>query len=474
MSIDTSKAPVTLPQSAKSLYVSAFNSAYQGDEADAASAAWLAIKGRYNKSDDGKWLEKSFSETGLQAEGLPLPGSLIESPFGAALTWIAAFQEEYDSTRDLAEASNFAWARLKSAYVQGESGLWTVKPVTFEEALAQAQAVAKSAGCWECGELAVALRINLPEATKEALCEKFGDFEGFRTRCMEQMEGEVEDAGAFCNSLKIACHGSTETEERSALVGRPFGGFEDWEDCIAKVTDKGNDEESAKAICGKIKADTEKSILTRDFDWDACISEQRESGKSFEEANDACEAKKGQGGDEAEPELESESFEIRRIPSVGAIRGGGAIILDGLTPEQEDVLLIRGHGAEQAVCPEGMSHYEWIARGPGMRTVDRVISDKRRNRAYHKKAKYLVENYGAVVRMNPSNNGELIFSLPARVDGQNETRRYSGVLTHKADLTGFEPDHWEFRPLTLGDFRGSLATIRIPADEMRFRGPVLK
>lgn len=466
MTINALKAPKVLPEGAKSLYLSAFNSTYKGDEANAASAAWLTVKSRYTKSGD-KWSEKSFADAGLEAEGVPLPGSLIESPFGAALTWIAAFQEKYDSTRDLAEASTFAWARLKSAYIQDESGLWTLKPISFEDALEQVQVIARSVDCQDCGEFALALRIDLPEATKEALCEKFGDADGFRTRCMESMAGKVDDEGAFCNSLKVACHGST--AEKSALVGRPFGGFEDWDDCITKITDKGEDMESAKNICGKIKAETEKSLNTRDFDWDACVEKQRNDGKSYEEANDACEQERGG----IEKSL-VKRFEIKRIPSVGAILGGGAIILDGLTPDQEDVLLIRGHGTEQAACPEGMPQYDWIARDAGARTVERVVNDKRRSRAYHIRVSHYIRDYGAIVRVNPSNNGELILTLPARIDGQDQVKHYSGILTHKSDLTGFEPDHWQFRALTLNDFRGSLATLRVPADEMRFRGPVLK
>jgi hypothetical protein len=39
----------------------------------------------------------------------------------------------------------------------------------------------------------------------EALCEKYGAAEGFRTRCMDSMGGTVDDPGAFCNALKEWC-----------------------------------------------------------------------------------------------------------------------------------------------------------------------------------------------------------------------------------------------------------------------------
>jgi hypothetical protein len=198
---------------------------------------------------------------------------------------------------------------------------------------------------------------------------------------------------------------------------------------------------------------------------------------SFEEANEACNRMKSEAGDESSNESSEaveESFEVRRLPSVGAVRGGGALIVDGLLPEQEDILLMRGYGAEQAAMPEGMSEYEWIARPAGYRTVERVIREKKRYRAYKTRVAQFIQNYGAVVRQNPSNNGELILTIPAKFASQDNVERMSGILTHRSDLSGFEPDHWDFRPLSTGYFKGSLATLRVPANEMRFRGPVLK
>jgi len=48
--------------------------------------------------------------------------------------------------------------------------------------------------------------INLPEGTVSALCDKFGESEGFRTRCMaSDAANKVDDPGAFCNALKQEC-----------------------------------------------------------------------------------------------------------------------------------------------------------------------------------------------------------------------------------------------------------------------------
>lgn len=55
----------------------------------------------------------------------------------------------------------------------------------------------------------------------EGLCEKFGGATGFRSRCMDTMSAHVDDAGAFCNSLKIHCHGSAAAESSEDTPARP-------------------------------------------------------------------------------------------------------------------------------------------------------------------------------------------------------------------------------------------------------------
>jgi cation transport regulator len=56
-------APDTLPESAKKLFVSAFNGAYEGscdgDDECSSKIAWAAVKEKYEKSSDGGWVAKS-------------------------------------------------------------------------------------------------------------------------------------------------------------------------------------------------------------------------------------------------------------------------------------------------------------------------------------------------------------------------------------------------------------------------------
>lgn len=52
----------------------------------------------------------------------------------------------------------------------------------------------------------------------QGLCDKFGGATGFRTRCMSTMSGKVSDEGAFCNSLKIYCHGSASAESKRGKI----------------------------------------------------------------------------------------------------------------------------------------------------------------------------------------------------------------------------------------------------------------
>jgi cation transport regulator len=69
MPITKEKAPSTLPDSAKDLFVGAWNGAYEGtckesgsqDERDACASkiAWSAVKNKYAKGEDGKWHAKA-------------------------------------------------------------------------------------------------------------------------------------------------------------------------------------------------------------------------------------------------------------------------------------------------------------------------------------------------------------------------------------------------------------------------------
>ena len=50
------------------------------------------------------------------------------------------------------------------------------------------------------------LTYAFPGGAPEGLCDKFSPDEGFRTRCMDSSAAaKADDAGAFCNALKVAC-----------------------------------------------------------------------------------------------------------------------------------------------------------------------------------------------------------------------------------------------------------------------------
>lgn len=48
-------------------------------------------------------------------------------------------------------------------------------------------------------------------------------------------------------------------DEERVVVQKPFASYENWEACVADQKSKGHSEESAKKICGKIKAQTESA-----------------------------------------------------------------------------------------------------------------------------------------------------------------------------------------------------------------------
>lgn len=46
-------------------------------------------------------------------------------------------------------------------------------------------------------------------------------------------------------------------KRKPTLVSRPFGEFEDWDECVEKMIGKGKDQRTAEKICGRLKADLE-------------------------------------------------------------------------------------------------------------------------------------------------------------------------------------------------------------------------
>ena len=128
-------------------------------------------------------------------------------------------------TRAGAEAQERAVQASKADYSLTADGIpATVKWITLSR-----KAVAEA--CPSCAEhmdfLNIKeLKLTWDPATKtyagfnQGMCDKFGDNEGFRTRCMgSPLAGEVDDAGAFCNALKEFCFGTTkETTQQTASV----------------------------------------------------------------------------------------------------------------------------------------------------------------------------------------------------------------------------------------------------------------
>jgi hypothetical protein len=275
------------------------------------------VKNKFHKGKEGDWVEKSFADVGIEINGIPLPGSLVESPFSAALTWIDAFQNGYIETRDIAKASSTAWATLKERYAQdAESGQWILR--------------------------------------------------------------------------------SEETTERAPAIDK----------------------------------------------------------------------------EPVAPETETVDLVVNR--STRAMNHGkGDVIVDGLTVEQEQALLERGYGNLTAACPEGMDLLEWSERPIMFRTVATIVREKRISRAYHVAVEAYREKHNFVLSPNPNKGGEMILRGPVRSNEKSEPFMTSGILTRKSDLSGTQPEHWVFRALTRGLLKGTTTAIRIPADEVRFRGPVL-
>ena len=315
--------PGTLSGHAAEIYRSAFDGAYEGtcngEDACAAKVAWSAVKEKFVKGEGNQWVAKSFEEVeGIEINGIPLPVSLYESPFTAALTWIEAFQERHERTNDLAESVGAAWTALKERYAQSESGIWVQRD----------------------------------------------DVE------TEQEADEPEDGPRI-----------PETETVEPVI-------------------------------------IQRSIRAQN-------------------------------------------------------QGRGDIVIDGLSLDEERALISSDHVNSQAACPEGMDPMAWADLPAMARTVGGVVRQKWQTRAYVK----AVEGYkeqGLDFYPNPNGSGEMIGIGPVKITKDSEPFTATGVLTKNADLSGFDPAHWLFRALGRGTLRSTTTAIRVPINEVRFRGPVLR
>lgn len=66
---DLPKGTSKLPKHAKEIYMAAFNSASEqyDEESIAHATAWAAVKNKYKKNDEGRWVAKSASQKSASA-----------------------------------------------------------------------------------------------------------------------------------------------------------------------------------------------------------------------------------------------------------------------------------------------------------------------------------------------------------------------------------------------------------------------
>lgn len=394
-------APDVLPAGAKSVWRSAFNSAleqHEGDESRAAKIAWGAVKRQYRKNKEGEWVEKSFEDFDIVVDGIPLPGSLAQSPISAALTWVDAFKEDYSESGNMAEAATAGWAALKERYSQEESGLWILRPKHMESS-------------------------HEDEEEED-----------------EDEEREVERAR---NKKFFSAEERRKLAEKKQAM--PDGSFpirnrQDLEDAIQSI---GRAKEGRRAAVRKhiIKRAKALGLIS-------ALPEDWKISKSLD------------------------FMKFRHAPGPNYSGNEAFIDLDGLTEEQEELLIESGYGNSQAVCPCEMEPMQWSDLPARYRTVESVINAKRQSRAYHAAVERLKEDHGFVARVGPNNDDELILSGPTQIGEDSDTFEVSGVLTRRASSSGFDPEDWTFRGLARGGL--SSVNVRVPSDEIRFHGPALR
>lgn len=72
--------------------------------------------------------------------------------------------------------------------------------------------------------------------------------------------GVPADEDALIDDISAEVIEQELTAQDDERAMRPFAGYEDWDACISDQTGKGHSEESAKRICGRLKADHEKGL----------------------------------------------------------------------------------------------------------------------------------------------------------------------------------------------------------------------
>jgi len=148
---------------------------------------------------------------------------------------------------------------------------------------------------------------------------------------------------------------------------------------------------------------------------------------------------------------------------------GGPIIVDGLTPEQEQALVDK-YCNEIAARPEGFPGMAWASLALKHKTVCKAIHLKRRSRAYMC-AVEREQKRGWTTYLNPLNPSEYIFS-GWKVEPDKAQTLQRTVLVRSITDDGTKCEHW-----LLGDpLNFASATIQrdVGPDYARFRGPLLK
>jgi len=251
---------------------------------------------------------------------------------------------------------------------------------------------------------------------------------------------------------------------------------------VLKVVEEVDDDDYADEIQAGVTAVVDSILEQRakgkpksgpgSYPWDECIADQMKQYDDMEKAKKVCGSIKA-GVHKYFDELDAPNFVVQRSPRPGNWNGGD-IVVDGLTPDQEDALLEEGYGGVAAACPVGVDVLRWVELPFPARTVGAVIRAKRESRAYSVAVRRYVDEHGFKAEPSPSRSGEMILSGPVRVGEEGSPYLASGVLTRRTDQDATDPGSWQFRALSRGAFTGGSTALRVPPGEVRFRGPMLK
>jgi len=144
-------------------------------------------------------------------------------PFAGFEDFDACLKAMEEKGHDKESAERICGA-LKAKYEgggDGEHSEGVLLPLSFVELVCPPCAQRMKALGWKAIRASIVTFQGMTPAALAGLCEKFGDAEGFRTRCMESsLVAEVDDPGAFCNWLKQQCLSElAEKREMSELAG---------------------------------------------------------------------------------------------------------------------------------------------------------------------------------------------------------------------------------------------------------------